>query len=94
MPRYLVERTFPEGLEVPPGVEGRSILASIIACNTDRGVFWVHSFVALDRSRTFCLYDAPSPEAIRRTALSNGLPVDRITEIAVLDPFPYHAGAV
>ena len=90
MPRYLVERTFPDGLSVPPGLEGRRVLLSIIACNSDRNVTWVHSYVALDQGKTFCIYDGPSPEAVRLTAHSNGLPVDRITEISVLDPYAYH----
>jgi Nickel responsive protein SCO4226-like len=90
LPRYLVERTFPDGLQVPHGIEGREVLGSIIACNGDRSVTWIHSFVSLDRTRTFCVYDAPSPEAVRLTAKSNGLPVDRITQISVLDPYAYH----
>jgi hypothetical protein len=45
--------------------------------------------VSDDKKRTFCIYDAPSPEAIRRTARRNDLPVDRITEISVLDPYFY-----
>ncbi|HVR78899.1 MAG TPA: DUF4242 domain-containing protein [Acidimicrobiia bacterium] len=89
MPRYLVERTFPEGLAVAPGAEGRRLLASVVACNSDRGGTWVHSYVSQDRRKTFCVYDAPNPEAVRRTAHSNGLPVDRITEISVLDPYAF-----
>lgn len=37
--------------------------------------------------KTFCVYDAPDPEAIRRTAEKNNLPVDRITRVTVLDPY-------
>jgi hypothetical protein len=91
MPRYLVERTFTRGLSVPAGPAGKKILQSIVACNSDRDVTWVHSYVSVDRKKTFCVYDAPSPEAIRLTAHSNDLPVDRITEISVLDPYPFHA---
>ena len=90
MPRYLVERTFPEGLFVPPGRPGRKLLQTISACNSDRSVTWIHSYVAIDAGKTFCIYDAPNPEAIRRAAASNNLPVDRITEISVLDPYAYH----
>ena len=42
-----------------------------------------------DKTHTFCIYDAPSPEAIRKTAAHNELPVDRITQVAVLDPYFY-----
>ena len=37
----------------------------------------------------YCIYEAPTPEAIRRTARANGLPVDRITEVQVVDPYVY-----
>jgi hypothetical protein len=42
-----------------------------------------------DRRRSFCVYDGPSPEAIRKSAARSGLPVDRITQVRVLDPYPY-----
>ena len=42
-----------------------------------------------DRRRLFCVYDAPSPEAIRRSAVRSGLPVDWITSVRVLDPYQY-----
>lgn len=90
LPRYLVERSFPEGLDIPPGPEGRKVLQSIIACNNDRSVTWVHSYVSIERGKTFCVYDAPNPEAVRLSARSNGLPVDRISEVSVLDPYAYH----
>jgi hypothetical protein len=44
----------------------------------------------LDKRKTFCNDDAPNPEAIRLTARSNGLSVNRIIEISVLDPYAYH----
>lgn len=90
MARYLVERTFPEGLAIPLSAQGRKVVASIIACNSDRGVTWLVSYISADRTKSFCIYDGPSPEAVRLTASSNGLPVDRITEISVLDPYAYH----
>ena len=53
------------------------------------GVTWVHSYVSEDKKTTFCVYDAPTPDAIRATAAANDLPVDRITEVSVLDPYFY-----
>ena len=50
---------------------------------------WISSFVSEDKNRTFCIYDAPTPEAIRKTATRNELPVDRITQVRVLDPYFY-----
>jgi hypothetical protein len=89
MPRYLVERTFPDGLEIPVTDEGASICLTVVTNNAEDTVTWVHSYVTDDKSKTFCIYDAPSPEAIRRAARRNNLPVDHITEVRVLDPYFY-----
>ena len=88
MPRYLIERTFPDDNLALPGLtwEGQTRL-TLIENNTLETVTWIHSYLALDRKKSFCLYDAPGPEAIRRAAQRNGLPVDRITEVRVLDPY-------
>jgi hypothetical protein len=89
MPRYLIERTFPDGLEVPTTKEGAKALVGIIDNNATEGVTWVHSYVSSDRQRTYCIYDAPDPEAIRTVAGVNNLPVDAINEVRVLDPYFY-----
>lgn len=89
MPRYMIERTFTEGLHIPITEEGEKTCSMVVDSNGQDGVTWIHSYVSDDKNRTFCVYDAPSPEAIRRTADRNGLPVDRITEVRVLDPYFY-----
>jgi len=89
MPRYLVERNFPEGLSIPISEEGCKAVAGVVETNAAKGVNWVHSYVTPDRKQTFCIYDAPSPEAIRQVADANGLPVQRITQVNVLDPYFY-----
>ena len=89
MPRFLIERTFPEGLALPAGAEGAKACRSVVERNELEGVTWIHSYVSDDRKRTFCVYDGPSPEAIRKTAAENALPVDLITEVSVLDPYLY-----
>ena len=89
MPRYLIERSFPQGLSIPMNEAGRQALAHVVANNAEHGVTWVHSYVTPDRTQTFCIYDAPTPEAIRQVADRNGLPVNRITEVGVLDPYFY-----
>jgi hypothetical protein len=90
MPRYMVERTFPEGLHVPTNADGAQALNGIVANNAEEGVSWVHSYVSADKTKTFCIYDAPSPEAIRSVGAKNGVPVDAIHEVRVLDPYFYH----
>ena len=89
MPRYLVERTFPDGLGITPTDEGARACLSVVENNADSGVTWIHSYVTEDRRKTFCIYDAPSPEAIRSAAKRNNLPVDSITPVSVLDPYFY-----
>jgi hypothetical protein len=89
MPRYLVERTFVDGLHIPINDAGVKAVASVVAANAEQSVTWVHSYVSDDRARSFCVYDGPSPEAIRLAAERNGLPVDAITEVRVLDPYFY-----
>ena len=90
MPRYLVERAFPAGLDLPATPHGAAACAAVVAHNADHGVTWLHSYVTEDRRRTFCLYDGPSPEAIRASAERNGLPVETITPVRVLDPYFHH----
>jgi hypothetical protein len=85
----MVERTFKGGLEIPVNAEGAKVCSTVVGNNAGDGVTWVHSYVSEDKTKTFCIYDAPSPEAIRKTAARNHLPVDRITQVRVLDPYSY-----
>ena len=89
MPRYVVQRTFPDGLHIPVENGGAELCRGVVERNAEQGVTWISSFVSEDKTQTFCIYDAPSPEAIRRTAARNELPVDRITRVSVLDPYFY-----
>ena len=90
MPRFMIERVFPAGLSVPMTSEGARGCARIAAVNAERGVTWLHSYVSPDKMRTYCVYDAPSADAIREVARTNELPVGSITEVSVLDPYFYH----
>ena len=87
MPRYMVERTFADGLALPANAQGAQASAAVVGNNAKDGVTWIHSYVTPDRKRTYCIYDGPTPEAIRAVAKANGLPVDRIAEVRVLDPY-------
>ena len=90
MPRYLVERTFPDGLRLSTDDAGAETCSVIVVTNDEDEVTWIHSYVSSDRQRSFCIYDAPTPEAIRRTSKRNNLPIDRITKVNVLDPYFLH----
>jgi hypothetical protein len=85
----MVQRTFPDGLEIPISAEGEETVRTVVDRNAEQGVTWVHSYVSDDKRTTFCVYDAPTPEAIRQTATRNDLPVDHITQVRVLDPYFY-----
>ncbi|MCJ8191896.1 nickel-binding protein [Sphingomicrobium aestuariivivum] len=81
MPLYLIERQFAERLEVTP--EG---IAGIEAINAEAGVEWLHSFLSADQTKTYCLYQASDPEAIRRAAEAAGIPADKIVEVSQFGP--------
>jgi hypothetical protein len=89
MPRYVIERTFPEQLRIPMNAEGADACRAVVAHNSDEGVTWLHSYVSDDCTKSFCVYDGPTPEAIRRSAIANGLPVDQISEVRILTPYFY-----
>jgi hypothetical protein len=85
----MVERTFPDGLGIPVTDDGAAACLSVVGTNAELGVTWVHSYVSEDKQKTFCVYDGPNPEAIRKAADRNGLPIDSITKVSVLDPYFY-----
>ena len=83
VPRYFVERTFSAELRLPAANDR----TGHVELNADEGVTWLHSYVSSDDKRSYCVCEAPTPEAIRKAATRNRLPVDRITEIRLLDPY-------
>lgn len=89
MPRYLVERDFSEGLHIPIDEQGAQACAGVVERNAEGGVTWMHSYVSTDKRKTYCIYDAPTVDAIRHGAQRNNLPIARITEVRVLDPYFY-----
>jgi hypothetical protein len=89
MPRYVVQRSFPDGLQISMDNGGVELCRRVVERNAQEGLTWISSFVSEDRARTFCVCDAPTPEAIRRTAALNDLPVEEITRVSVLDPYFY-----
>jgi hypothetical protein len=76
MPLYIIEREFADELEID-GDTARLIEE----VNADEGVRWLFSFLSADKRRTYCLYEAPTPEPIREAAQRLGMPVDSIVEV-------------
>ena len=91
MPRYLIERSFPEGLNIPTDAEGAEAIRGVVERNADEGVSRVHSYVSPDKKKTFCVYDGPTPESIREVAGMSNMPVGNITAVSVLDPYFYRS---
>lgn len=76
MPYFMIERNYAEELSVP-----LEAAPDINLINDEEDVRWLFSFLSVDRRRTYCLYEAPSMEAIRVAAVRAGLPADVITEV-------------
>jgi Nickel responsive protein SCO4226-like len=89
MPRYLVQRVFLEGLPAHLTAAAAGTDDRIVATNADLGVTWLHSYVSADQQTLLCLYEGPDPESIRKAATRNDLPIETITQVAILDPHGY-----
>jgi len=76
--RYLIERTFPAG--ALDGVDA-AVKQKVNANNESLDVNWEKSYANADKTKTYCVYTAPSENAVREAAKLNGLPVDVVTEI-------------
>jgi hypothetical protein len=76
MPVYMIERRFAEQLEMTS-----DDVRLIEEINADEGVSWLYSFLSADRHRSYCLYEAPSPDAIMSAARRAGIPADAVTEV-------------
>ena len=81
MALFLIERTFAEQLELS-GDDVR-LIEDI---NEDEGVRWLFSFLSADRRRSYCLYEAPSPEEIITAAKRANVPVDEVIEVTEFQP--------
>jgi Protein of unknown function (DUF4242) len=81
MALYMIERSFADQLDLTEGD-----VELIEEVNDDEGVRWLFSFLSADRRRTYCLYEAPSPEAILAAARRANVPADEIVEVGAATP--------
>ena len=81
MPLYMIERGFAEQLELSD--EDVRLIEDI---NGDEGVRWLFSFLSADRRRTYCLYEAPSADAILAAARKANVPADEVVEVGAGTP--------
>lgn len=77
MPVFLIERRYADELEA-----SAELVEGINRVNDEEGVKWLYSFLSADKRKTYCLYEAPSAEAIRSAAVRAGLPADVVVEVA------------
>ncbi len=80
MPRYIIERNV-------PGMSREQLDAAARRSNEAianmPGVIWIRSYVSDTEGKIYCEYDAPDAEANLEHARRAGLPVDRISEVAL-----------
>jgi Protein of unknown function (DUF4242) len=76
MPMYVIERAFAEQLDLTS--EDVELIEEV---NADEGVRWLFSFLSADRRRSYCLYEAPSPDMIVAAAKRAGMPADVVVEV-------------
>jgi len=81
MPLFVIERQFAEQLELT-----RDGAAAVKLINEEVGVSWLFSFLSADKKKTYCLYEAPSAEAIREAARRAKLPADVVVEVSEIRP--------
>ncbi len=81
MPLFVIEREFAEELDLSS--EDVRLIDEI---NADEGVRWVFSFLSADKRHTYCLYEAPSPDAIMAAAKKANVPADAIVEVGAASP--------
>ena len=81
MPLYLIERNFAERLDLT-----REDVELIDEINAGEDARWLFSFLSADRRRTYCLYEAPSSDAILTAARRANVPADKIVEVGTASP--------
>ena len=87
MPRFVIERNLPAGLDA--GDIDDAARRAIAVNATMPGVRWLHSNLALDRSKFFCEYEAPDAASVREAARLAEIPCDTVTEVTVVAPEQY-----
>jgi hypothetical protein len=80
MPRYIIERTVPALSREDLDATARRSMAVLADMPEVR---WIRSYVSDLEGKIYCEYDAPSPEAIYEHARRAGVPVDRVSLVAL-----------
>ncbi len=86
MPKYLIEREIP-GASKLSAEELQGISQKSCGVLRDMGpqIQWVQSYVTDDK--IYCVYIAPSEDAVREHASQGGFPANRVSRISsIIDP--------
>ena len=86
MPKYMIEREIP-GAGKLSAQELQGIAQKSCSALTELGpqIQWVQSYVTGDK--IYCVYIAPSAEAVREHAAKGGFPANRVSRIeSMIDP--------
>jgi hypothetical protein len=80
MPRYIIERAVGQLTHeeiYAGGKKSNEVLSGM------PGVVWIRSYILGAEGKIYCEYDAPDQESLREHARRAGIPVDRISEVAL-----------
>lgn len=81
MPLYLIERNYAQVIE-----RNQELVDRVVQVNLSVGINWLFSFLSSDKKKSYCLYEAPSPDAIREAARILNIPADVIVEVNEVRP--------
>jgi len=87
MPRFMIERNLPAGLDA--GDIDDAARRAVAVNATMPGVRWLHSNLAVDRSKFFCEYEAPDGDSVQEAARRAEIPCDTVTEVTLVAPEQY-----
>lgn len=80
MPRYIIERevgTLTRDELNAVGRRSNQVLEDM------PDVVWIKSYISESEGKIYCEYDAPNPDAIIEHARRAGMPVNKISEVAL-----------
>ena len=78
MPRYMITRTLPPLTQEQLEEIGKRVVE---VCGQMEDVEWIRSHLTADGKHSFCEFEAPNAEALRKHAELTGLPVDEVTPL-------------
>ncbi len=89
MPRYLIIRPYSKSMEALADSRDKEEFRKIVEKNLQDEATWLHSYIGHNKYQVFCIYDAPSPEAVRSAAKRNNLPIEMIVEVSEISPYSH-----